>query len=376
MKRPRSTLRSFGAAREPNERIRDEICLASSLLTVGTEMLGRFSPVRTPLFAPVLAMAVSFGGAGRAHAEPSADDKALATLLFRQGRELMTQGQIPQACQKLQESQWLDAGGGTLLNLALCHEQEGRLARSWSEFKEAARVARADGRLDREVEAANHVAALEPRLSRLEILVPAAAQLEGLRIERDGRELGKGAWSTAVPIDGGEHVVRATAPGRAPFTETLVIAKESDARTVEIPLLAAPVIVVTPSPPAPEAPGSPLLTAPHLRWGGIALAGAGVIAMGAAGYVLSTALAAKVASNADCFVDGCGQEGLHQRSVAVSRGNLATLLGVGGVVLAGAGATSFYLGRRSKTDREGGISMHVVLDAAPGALATGIQGRF
>ena len=339
-------------------------------------MLCRRHPVRIPLFAAVIAMA-SLGSANRADAEPSADAEASADLLFKQGRELMTQGRISEACQRLEESQRIDAAGGTLLNLARCHEQEGRVALSWSEFKEAASVARTDGRPDREDEAAIRVAALEPRLSRLTILVPASAQIEGLRIERDDHELDKGAWSTAIPVDGGEHVVRATAPGRVPFTKTLVIAKESDARTVEIPLLAPPVLVVTSPSPAPVAPGPTLLTPRRLRWGGVALAGAGVIALGAAAYLLSTALEAKDASNADCWVDGCDKAGMDQRSVAVSRGNLATLLGVGGVVLLGAGAASFYFGRRSRArDREAELFMHVVLDAAPGALATGIQGRF
>ena len=95
-------------------------------------------------------------------------------MLFQQGRALMADGRIAEACQKLEESQRLDPAGGTILNLALCHEQEGRLARSWSEFKEAMVVAKRDGRRDRELEAANHVSALEPRLSRLTIVVPAA----------------------------------------------------------------------------------------------------------------------------------------------------------------------------------------------------------
>ncbi|MDB4980546.1 MAG: Tryptophan synthase alpha chain, partial [Myxococcales bacterium] len=181
----------------------------------------------------------------------------------------------------------------------------------------------------------------------------------------------------AIPIDGGEHVVRVTAPGRVPFTETLTIGKESDAQTVAIPVLTTPVPAVTPPRPAASEPVTTVFTAPRLRWGGIALAGAGVIALGAAGYVLSTAIEARDASNADCWVDGCDKVGVHQRSVAVSRGNLATLLGVGGVVLVGAGATSFYVGRRlTAPDREARISMRVMLEAAPGVLGTGIQGQF
>jgi hypothetical protein len=251
------------------------------------------------------------------------------------------------------------------------------LARSWSEFEEAAIVARRDGRRDREVEATNHVLALEPRLSRLTIVVPAGTQIEGLVIERDGREIGRGAWATPIPVDGGEHVVRATAPGREPFTTTVGIAKESDARTVEIPVLATPVMVVTPPrvPPAPAAP--PWMTPARLRWTGIGTAGAGVVLLGTAGYALATALRAKDASNSECWSDGCSLTGKQSRSDAVSRGNLATLLGVSGIVLVGAGATMLYLGRRSSArTRETRISARFVLGAAPGAVVTGIEGGF
>ena len=326
-------------------------------------------------------MVISMPLARPAHAEPSADDKALATMLFQQGRALMVDGRIPEACQKLEESQRLDPAGGTLLNLALCHEQEGRLARSWSEFNEAMLVAKRDGRRDREVEAANHVGALEPRLSRLTVVVPAAVQVEGLVIERDGRELGRGAWSTAIPVDGGEHVVRATALGREPFTTTIVIGKESDARTIEIPVLATPVVVVT-SPrvsAAAAAPETPMTaaTAARLRWGGIGTAGVGVALLGAAGYALATALSAKDASASHCFPDGCDPMGIQSRSDAVSRGNLATILGVSGAVLVAAGATLYYVGRRAAAPgREAGISARFALGAAPDTVMAGLAGAF
>lgn len=327
-----------------------------------------------------MAMSAALAAAGRAHAEPSADDKALATLLFQQGRALMAEGRIPEACQKLEESERLQPAGGTLLNLALCHEREGRLARSWSEFKAAMEVAKRDGRSDRESEAATHVNALEPRLSHLTIMVPAGTQVEGLVIERDGHEIGRGAWATAIPIDGGEHVVRATATGREPFSVTVVIGKEFDARTIEIPVLATPVVVVVP-PRVPAPPSAPpsmtAATAARLRWSGIGTAGAGVVLLGTAGYALATALGAKDASNADCFADGCGNIGLQKRNDAVFRGNLATILGIGGAVLVGTGATLYYLGRPSSArTRETRIATRFMCGATPGALVTGIEGGF
>ncbi len=327
----------------------------------------------------VVAGTLSFVGANHAHAEPSADDKALATMLFQEGRMLMAAGRTTEACPKLEESQRLDPGGGTLLNLALCHEQDGRFARSWSEFKEAGIVARRDGRQDRESEAAAHFNALEPRLSRLTIVVPAGTRVEGLVIERDGREVGPGAWSTAIPIDGGAHVVRATALGRDPFTTTIVIGKEADNQTVEIPVLATPVVVVAPprvsSPPVSSAPTAPTFTPARLRWAGIGTAGVGVVLLGTAGYALASALSAKNASNSNCFVDGCNDTGLQQRGDAVSRGNLATLLGVSGAVLVGTGATLLYLAHRSSArQREAQVPTRFMLGAAPGAVVAGIGG--
>jgi hypothetical protein len=340
-------------------------------------------PRRRSLIVALLVSARSFCGTAYADGvNPTAEDRALATILFQDGRTLMAAGRIPEACLKLEESQRLDPGGGTLLNLALCHEEEGRLARSWSEFQEAEMVARKDGRGDREVEAANHVHALEPRLSRLTIVVPAGTQVEGLVIERDGRKVGRGAWSTAIPVDGGEHVVRATALGKEPFRTTVVIAAEADAQTVEIPVLSTPVVVVTParvsSPQLAAAPPiAPLLTPDRLRHAGIAAAGVGVVLLGAAGYALATALSAKDASNASCFVDGCNEVGLERRSDAVWRGNLATSLGVGGVLLLAAGATSFYLGRRaSAPTRESQVPVRFMLGGAPGAVVAGIGGGF
>lgn len=293
---------------------------------------------RRSLNLALLLSAGALGGAARAPAanaaHPTADDKALATILFQEGRAMMAAGRIAEACLKFEESQRLDPGGGTLLNLALCHEQESRLASSWSEFKETELVARGDGRGDREVEAASHVRALEPRLSRLTIVVPANAQVEGLVIERDGREVGRGAWSMPIPIDGGAHVVRATALGREPFRTTVVIAAESEARTVEIPVLATPVVVVAParveSPPLAPPPAAPWLTPARLRRAGIGTVAVGVLLVGAAGYALAKALDARDASNPHCVSDGCDDIGLQKRHDAVFRGNLATAFGAGG----------------------------------------------
>ncbi len=321
------------------------------------------------------------GWTGDAHAEPSAEDKGLANVLFQEGRALMAAGQIPEACQKLEESQRLDPSGGTILNLALCHEREGRLARSWSEFSDAMAVARRDGRQDRETEAATHVLALGPRLSRLTIVVPPATRVAGLRIERNGREVGEAAWSTPIPVDGGEHVVRATAPGREPYSTTVAIEPEADAQTVAIPVLAISAVVVEPprveAPAAPTPPPTPVITPERLRWAGIGSAGAGVVLLGTAGWALASALNLHEESNPFCDGDMCDDPGLKKRNEAVSRGNLATILGISGAVLVGAGVTLYYFGRRASVPkREARADVHFMLGATPRAALAGIEGRF
>ncbi|HMC95609.1 MAG TPA: hypothetical protein VKO16_12645, partial [Polyangia bacterium] len=86
----------------------------------------RVSVVHRGLVAGSLSALILLGGIGSATAQTSADDQALATVLFEKGRQLISEGQVSQACPAFEESERLDPSGGTILNLALCHELEGR----------------------------------------------------------------------------------------------------------------------------------------------------------------------------------------------------------------------------------------------------------
>jgi hypothetical protein len=186
-------------------------------------------------------------GASSAAAQVPEQDRALATALFNEGKALMAEGKVSEGCRKLEESQRLDPKPGTLLNVAACHEREGLTASAWVEFREARVLAERDGRDDRVAFADQHMKDLEARLSWMVIVVAPEADVPELRVVRDGTPIGRGAWSSRIPLDPGEHVVEATAPGKKSSRIVVTVKTAGEATTVTIgPLEDAP------SPPAAE----------------------------------------------------------------------------------------------------------------------------
>src|SRR5690348_8189279 len=80
--------------------------------------------------------------AAPARADTSAEDRAAADALFREGRALVKRGDYAAGCQKLAASQKLDPATGTLLALGDCYAREGRTASAWATFNEAIASAR------------------------------------------------------------------------------------------------------------------------------------------------------------------------------------------------------------------------------------------
>lgn len=308
-----------------------------------------------------LAIVVAVPGAAvPAAAEPSSEDRALATQLFREGRELLVAGNVAVACPKFAESHRLDPAGGTLLNLAMCREKEGKIATAWQLYGEALGLARRDGRADRVEVSEKSIQRLDPLVPRVTLKLP-SIRVQGLKLFRDGTELPPVAWDSKIPLDPGEHTFKATAPG---YVEAAVSVRlvESEQREVALPALEKLPAV---EPPIPSSSAEPVSSSsnrpvpvasvyepvpqriPHSEpkrasWGwqkGTAL-GAGVV--GLVGVGLATAFTIDAASKKSQSDDGCPggkctAVGVSKSTEALEAADRATVFAiVGGVGLGSA----------------------------------------
>lgn len=171
-----------------------------------------------------------------------------AKRLFEEARELMLQGDFERACPKLEESQVIAPRVGTLINLAACHERLGKIATAWVEYQQAAELARDANEEERERLANERIEALEPRVPWLMLQVPPDPPV-GLAIGIDGVPVHPERWREALPVDPGNHVLVAAAPGHAPFEQRFEIA-EAQRRSLVVSKL-------EPLPPPPAPPTEP-----------------------------------------------------------------------------------------------------------------------
>jgi hypothetical protein len=225
-----------------------------------------------------LALAVVMSGAvsaAPALAQTSGEKAAAAQALFDEAMRLVKAGQSAEACPKLEESQRLDAGMATQFRLAECYEKVGKIASAWASFVAVADSAAVARLPEREAAARKRVEALAPRVPHLTLTVPPAlATLDGLEVQRDGVLVARPLWGVPVPVDPGDHVVMARAPGKRPWEGRITAAETSAVGLTLVPLEdLPPAISLPPGPPLPPPRRS---AAPAIVLGALAAAGVGV----------------------------------------------------------------------------------------------------
>jgi hypothetical protein len=200
--------------------------------------------------ASLLASALLFAPWRSAWADADSD-RARAASRFEEAKGDMSRGDFAGACPKLVESEALDPQVGTLLNLAYCYENVGKTATALSTWMEAASFAAAKRQMDREQFALLRAHWLEPHLLRVTIRVAPQPAYDRIALTIDGVPFERTRWGVPVPMDRGEHELRAEAPGLTSWSSRFAV-EEEHPPTIVVPLL-APVVPTAMDPSGPSA---------------------------------------------------------------------------------------------------------------------------
>ncbi|HUS29198.1 MAG TPA: hypothetical protein VMZ53_11825 [Kofleriaceae bacterium] len=179
---------------------------------------------------------------------PALAQSVEAEALFREGKELLKQGKLGEACAKFDASDRIEPSVGTELNAADCHEKNNKLATAWAGFlKAAGNAAKAGNDKQREAEAKRRASLLEPKLSYLTISVSESSRVTGLSIKRNGVDVDQALWNTGIPVDAGDYEIAGQAPGHEAWSTKVTVAV-SERKSVEVPRFKEITALVTPPP--------------------------------------------------------------------------------------------------------------------------------
>jgi hypothetical protein len=146
-----------------------------------------------------------------------ADAPGMAIELFTQGKQLMSAGDFAEARVRLIESARLDPKVGTLASLAVCEEKLGHLAQAHARWQQARALATATNDARRPL-TESEIARIDRIVPKLSIEVRGPSP-KGLVIKADELEIGPGMMRAPLPVDPGEHMVTAVAPGKRPWSQ-------------------------------------------------------------------------------------------------------------------------------------------------------------
>ena len=233
---------------------------------------------------------------------PSEDARARGKQLFDSALADVKREDYKSACPKFRASFDVDPKASTLLNLGTCYERNGQTASAWGAFSNAVVAARKAGKEEWAAQAEERVKALEPRLVRLVVVVPAEARTEGLTILRDASTLSESEWGLPMAVDPGEHTIRASAPGHVTWSTKVAVAEGSPPAPLRVPKLVEEkrAVVI-----GPGVAAQPKFWTPS-RIGGASLAGVGLVGVGIGAALAVVAKSKYDGASALCPSPKCG----------------------------------------------------------------------
>jgi tetratricopeptide (TPR) repeat protein len=250
----------------------------------------------------------------------AADGQSKADELFERAQQAKQAGHNAEACKLYEDALRANPNAvGTLLNVAKCSEDAGKVATAVKLYTQARDIAR-------EHDLAEHRKAAEQRLALIGDRVPRLAigfaeRPDNMKLLIDDEVVPTDAESTnELRLDPGSRHIVVTAPGRLPYATDVVLV-EGKQQAIAIPALARP-------------------AQPRTRkTAGIILAGSG-IALAATGLVLgyrANATYDEQFENGNCHYDPagggklCNATGFSETSEARQLATVGTVVGIAGV---------------------------------------------
>jgi tetratricopeptide (TPR) repeat protein len=268
-----------------------------------------------------------------------ANNKDKAEAQFKRGKQLMADKRYADACEAFEKSFKLDPGIGTQLNIAKCYEEWGKIGRAFLSYQAAEKMAK-DASDPREPKIRELIVALEPEIPHLTIKAPANAPSD-LEVTLDRRPVEK--LGEPFVIDPGPHTIEWWITGSPKKTKIVVVDRGGESEvSIDIPVVPSrkDTFVAAPVAPAGPPPGR------NQRLAGIAVGGAGILAIGVSSYMtLSARGDYNDALDAHCggMTNNCDMTGLEITRDARSTANKATIVFFAGVALVGGGAALYFL---------------------------------
>ena len=182
----------------------------------------------------------------------SPENRAAARQHLSQAEELKKKGQLAEACKHFEEVERLDPQLPTLMELAECSEQLGKLVEAQGQWSLARDRAKHDEKPQSRARAEARLAAVQKRLAHLTLQLAANAPA-GAQVLRDDVPLEAASLASALPMDPGDHVILVRLAGHddAKFPVKL---GEGDNQTLAIAVGPATGSQGSAPPPPPSSP--------------------------------------------------------------------------------------------------------------------------
>jgi hypothetical protein len=257
-----------------------------------------------------------------AHARADEAPASEAELLFQHGVELMKADDCANAIPEFLKSNALDASAATLLNVGTCYARLGRKATAWKAYQRASVAALSENDAPLRERALQAMAILGPTLTKVQIVTPKDSTPLSLRINGETLSDYDGL---PIPLDPGQSVIEAAAPGREPWRRTVTADELGATLVIQVPDLRA----VPPLPPAVRpvvAPARVEERSPDYRVPAAIVGGAGVAAVVAGSIFGLSAQSSYDASRSSCLGNRCTQAGIDERTSARDKATASTVL--------------------------------------------------